>query len=129
MTIFDVLNDILFTKKRKCMNNVDDESTFNQYMTNRWISMYSGNLAVIINSTVNWFGGIFETKRDYYNFLHCIIPHVKRKRIHYIKKVKPEEELENVESLAKRLEISKREIKLYYEIQRRSSSTSTSKPT
>ena len=72
MTIFDVLNDILFTKKRKCMNNVDDESTFNQYMTNRWISMYSGNLAVIINNTVNWFGNIFETKRDYYNFF-CLL--------------------------------------------------------
>ena len=107
------------------MNNVDDESTFNQYMTNRWISMYNGNLAIIINSTVNWFGGIFETKRDYYNFLHCIIPHVKRKRIHYIKKVKQEEEFDNIDSLAKRLEISKREIKSYYEYSSQHSTTST----
>ena len=108
------------------MNNVDDESTFNQYMTNRWISMYSDNLAIIINSTVNWFGGIFEQKKDYYNFLHTIIPRVKRKRIHYIKKAKPEEDIDNLAAIAKRLELSKREIKLYYEFQRRSSAGSTS---
>ena len=125
MNIFNLLDDLLFSKKRKCLENIDDESSVNQYMTNRWISMYSGNLAIIINSTVNWFGTIFETKKDYYNFLHSILPRVSRKRIHYIKKAKNDQEFDNLDGLAKRLEISKREIKLYYELQRRSSANGT----
>jgi hypothetical protein len=129
VTIFDTLNDLLFTKKKTCLNNVDDESSFNQYMTNRWISMYSDNLAIIINSTVNWFGSVFEQKRDYYNFLHAVIPRVGRKRIHYIKKIKPEPEVNNISGMAKKLELSQREIKLYYECQRRTTSSSTSSTT
>ena len=53
MTIFDILNDILFTKKGNLLQNVDDEAAFNNYMINRWVSMYSPNLAIVINSTTN----------------------------------------------------------------------------
>ena len=129
MTIFDILNDILFTKKGNLLKNVDEESSFNNYMVNRWVSMYSPSLAIIINSTGNWLWSVFETKQDYYKFINTIIPRVSRKRIHYIKKVKPEDkpkELENVELLAKRLELSQREIKSYYEYSSEYSTTSTS---
>ena len=119
MTIFDYLNDLLFTKRGQPPDNIDEESNFNMYMTNRWISMYSSNLAIIINSTTNWLGGIFNTKSEYYKFVKCIIPRVNRKRIHYIKKKKPdtpEEEVDNIQLIAKRLELSQREIKSYYEL-------------
>lgn len=127
MTIFDCLNDILFTKRGKLLQNIDDESSFNQYMINRWISMYSPATATLINNTCNWLYSAFETKQQYYRFVSAVIPKLNFKRIHYIKKKKPEntEELENVELLAKRLEISQREIKSYYELQN-SCTTSTS---
>lgn len=118
MTIFDCLNDILFTKKNKLLKNVDEETEFNQYMINRWISMYSPNMATIINNTTNWLYSVFETKQQYYKFISRVIPKASFKRIHYIKKKKPEDtpkEIENIELIAKRLELSKREIKSYYE--------------
>ena len=120
MTIFDCLNDILFSKKRSLLGNVDDETTFNQYMINRWSSMYSPEMAVLVNNTVNWLYSTFETKQQYYNFVTSVFPRLKFKRIHYIKKQKPEdkpEQPDNVELLAKRLELSQREIKSYYEFQ------------
>lgn len=128
MTIFDSLNDILFTKKGKLLNNVDEETDFNQYMLNRWISMYSPGMATIINSTTNWLYSVFETKQQYYKFISCVVPRVSFKRIHYIKKKKPEDtpkEIENIELLAKRLELSKREIKSYYEYSSEYSASTT----
>jgi|APSaa5957512493_1039668.scaffolds.fasta_scaffold225065_2 hypothetical protein len=128
MTIFDILNDILFTKKGKLLQNVDDEAAFNNYMINRWISMYSPNLAIVINSTTNWLYSVFETKQDYYKFINKVIPKVQRKHIAYIKKKKPEEteETENLKLIAKRLELSEREIKSYYEFSSRQGHCTTS---
>lgn len=121
MTIFDCLNDILFTKRGKLLQNVDDEPNFNQYMINRWCSMYSPNMAVVINNTVNWLYSTFETKQQYYTFVKNVLPRVPNKRIHYIKKNKPtenkDETPDNTHLIAKRLELSQREIKSYYEFQ------------
>lgn len=117
MTIFDILNDILFTKKGKLLQNIDDESAFNMYMINRWVSMYSPGMATIINNTTNRLHSTFNTKDDYYRFINKVLPKVKRKHIPYIKKVKrdtPEDD-ENLKIIAKRLELSQREIKSYYE--------------
>lgn len=129
MTIFDCLNDILFTKRGKLLRNVDEENDFNQYMINRWVSMYSPAMAILVNNTTNWLYSIFETKQQFYQFTSSIFPRVGRKRIHYIKKVKKDEEdeIENLELIAKRLELSQREIKSYYEFQ--SSCTTSSNPT
>lgn len=117
MTIFDCLNDILFTKRGKLLQNADDEPAFNQYMINRWASMYSPQMALLVNNTVNWLYAVFETKQQYYKFVSNVFPKLHNKRIHYIKKNKTEstEEYPNVDILAKRLEISQREIKSYYE--------------
>ena len=92
--------------------------------------MHSPQMAVVVNNTVNWLYSIFETKKQYYNFVSTVLPRVPNKRIHYIKKKKPEQEqkVDNVELLAKRLELSQREIKSYYEFQN-NCSTSPGRPT
>ena len=119
MNIFDQLNDILFTKKKRCMSNIDDENNYVPYMINRWVSMYSPDHAMIINSTVNWMGQALETKLDHYNFLHSILPKSKWKRINYIKKVKEDKDEEDnkVQLLASTLELSEREVKYLLEQQ------------
>jgi len=126
VTIFDCLNDILFTKRGKLLQNVDDETSFNQYMINRWCSMYSPSMAILVNNTVNWMYSTFETKQQYYRFVTSIFPRLQNKRIHYIKKKKPEDikQFENVKLLAKRLELSEREIKSYYEYSSKHSTSS-----
>ncbi len=119
MTIFDYLNDILFTKRGNSLQNMDEESNFNTYMLNRWISMHSPALALVINNTTNWLHGVFETKQQYYQFVSKVLPQVNRKRIHYIKKAKrddPDTTDDNLRVIAKRLELSEREIKSYYEL-------------
>ena len=116
MTIFDFINDILFSKKGDKAENEDDEIQFNGYLINRWLSMYSPDMAVIINGTTNWIYPIFETKQQYYKFMVKVIPHVKQRYIQYIKKLKPQEdegEDENISILATNLELSEREIRQY----------------
>ena len=114
MTIFDYLSDILFTKETN-LTNADDEYEYNQYMVNRWASMYSPLMATLINNTSNWLYPILEDKSTHYNFLHSILPQVRRKHIPYIKKDKQKgtEEDINIKLMAKKLEISQREIKYF----------------
>lgn len=89
--------------------------------------MHSPSMATIINNTANWLYSTFETKQQYYKFISTIIPRVPFKRIHYIKKKKVEndDELENIELIAKRLELSQREIKSYYEFSQQSNVTTS----
>lgn len=121
MTIFDHLKDVLFTKRGELLHNVDDETTFNAYMINRWCSMHSPRMAILINSTCNWLYNVFETKQQYYKFVLSVLPKVPFKRIHYIKKQKNDNQEKkddnNIQLIAKRLELSQREIKSYYEFQ------------
>lgn len=93
--------------------------------------MHSPYMANIINSTTNWLYSTFETKQQYYKFVTSVIPKVPFKRIHYIKKKKIEdqENYENIHLIAKRLELSQREIKSYYEFSKQSNcSTSPDTP-
>ena len=115
ITIFNIINDALFHKKGNVINNISDESTFNGYMINRWISMYSPNMATVINYTSNKFYSIFDTKYDQYKFLCSVLPKVKPRRIFYIKKVnKKHNDIDKaVTILANNLELSKREINHY----------------
>lgn len=118
-TIFNYIDDLLFNKKRKFINIVNDDINFNQFMINRWASMYSPVIAKLLNNTTNRLSGCFETKEQFYKFIDSIIPKLKFKRLYYIKKIKhnKEDDPEHVDLLAKRLELSQREIKLYYEFQ------------
>ena len=83
-------------------------------MINRWVSMYSPNIAEIINHTTNRLFPIFETKKDNYKFLLAVLPKCNFRRIRYIKKVKRDKEDDAaVQMIAKNLELSKREINYY----------------
>jgi hypothetical protein len=115
MTIFDYLNDILFKKKGIHMTNIDEESSFNLYMVNRWITMYSTSIVDIINLTTNKYYSIFETNKEAYNFLIKITPKVKPRRIHYVKRISKSKQPSNIaiKQLANNLELSEREISYY----------------
>ena len=119
MNIFDYINNILFHKKDLPLSS--EENQFSGYLANRWISMYSPGLATVVNCSTNWLYPIFQTNQEYYKFLLTIIPRTRQKYIRYIKKVKLEnpEEInkdEEIGILAKNLELSKREVKMYLDI-------------
>jgi len=114
MTIFDFISSALFTKKKTCLNSVDEEGEFSPYMLNRWCSMHSPGVATICNA-LNKYLGVFENKTDLYSLFVAVLPRVPSKRISYIKKKKEEKKEEdvNIELLANNLEISKKEIAAY----------------
>ena len=84
-------------------------------MINRWISMYSPQMSVLINNTTNKYYGVFETKRENYKFLVSFLPKSRPYRISYIKKgTKDSNDMsEIVSTLAKHLELSEKEISYY----------------
>tara|TARA_B100001123_G_scaffold450743_1_gene623374 strand:- start:1103 stop:1504 length:402 start_codon:yes stop_codon:yes gene_type:complete len=116
-TIFDYINDILYHKKGTLIDNIEHESSYNPYMINRWLSMYSPQVATVVNFTSNRLYSIFETKAEAYNFMVNVMPHSSPRRIKYIKKNKTDkkEEEEIIGTLASNLELSKREINYYIE--------------
>lgn len=110
-TIFNFIDSVLFNKKK--LNTINESETqFNLYMVNRWCSMYSSDVAQIINETSNKYGKLFQTKQEQYEFVLNMLPRVKKKRINYIKKNKEETKKEDNDLvlLAKGMEISKREV-------------------
>jgi|TARA_R110000868_G_scaffold138335_3_gene352399 hypothetical protein len=113
-TIFDYVNAILHSKNKSVFTNMDDESTFSSYMINRWVSMYSPEMANMVNQTTNKYVNIFNTKQEFFNFYISVYPRLHQKRINYIKKTKSEKEKEEDEMLpliAKAQEMSLREVK------------------
>ncbi len=116
LNIFQILNDIIVTKKGNLLDNVEDEDQFIPFIVCRWLSMYSPEYAQIINETTNKHYNIFDTKKEWYEYLIRVLPKGSPGRIHYIKKEK-RKELNNfdeiVKFLAKRFEISRREVEQY----------------
>ena len=113
-TIFNYIDSVLFSKKK--LNKLNEEETeFNLYMVNRWCSMYSPDIAQIINETTNKYKEVFTLKQDQYNFCFNILPKRKKKKIEYFKKEKIENKSEDelIPALAKKMELSKREMKSY----------------
>lgn len=90
MTIFDYLNSVLYSKKRIELN-CDDESQFNLFMMNRWISFYSKELAGYINQTTNKTGSVFTSKQEQYDYIFNVVPKLRFKKLEYVKKVKKED--------------------------------------
>lgn len=113
MTIFDHIGAIIFKKDKDVLTSILDESTFSPYMTNRWLSMYSPEMAVIVNTTTNKYTSIFPDKRDHFNMFVSLFPRVRQKRIQYIKqKSELEDKREETISLfAKQRELSQREVR------------------
>ena len=113
-TIFNYIDSVLFTKKK--LNNLNEgETEFNIYMVNRWCSMYSPDIAQIINQTSNQYKELHALKQDQYDFCFNFFPKVKKKKLEYIKKQKQEKPLANLDQkiIAKNFEISERESKEY----------------
>ena len=50
-TIFDYIDSILY--KCKNLEIGENDSTWNLFMTNRWLSMYSSDMAILVNMTTN----------------------------------------------------------------------------
>ena len=85
-------------------------------MMNRWVSMYSPQMATIINYTTNIYYSVINSKRDHLKFMLNVIPKSKIYRINYIKKKKVTKDndiSDIVKYLAEQLELSEREIKYY----------------
>ena len=116
LNIFQILNDIIVTKRGDLLDNVEDEDQFIPFIVCRWLSMYSPEYAQIINETTNKHYNVFDTKKEWYEYLIKVLPKGSPGRIHYIKKEK-RKELNNfdeiVKFLAKRFEISRREVEQY----------------
>jgi hypothetical protein len=86
LNIFDIINNIAFSKKTITEGDAESEDSANVYMVNRWVSMIDGSAAHVINNTLNRYHNIFPKKNDAFNFLKDILPCYPRQRIHYIKK-------------------------------------------
>ena len=116
LNIFEILNDIIVTKKGNLLDNVEDEDQFIPFIICRWLSMYSPEYAQIINETTNKHYNVFDTKKEWYDYLIKVLPKGSPGRIHYIKKEK-RKDINNfdeiVKYLAKRFEISRREVEQY----------------
>ena len=110
MTIFDLLNSILHSKKRIDVN-LEDENVFSPFMINRWVSMYNGDLTCFVNNFLNRMLP-FDSKEGLYNFYFNLIPKLKFKRITYIKKADKKE----LDLLPTREFISRREMLMYVDL-------------
>lgn len=85
MIIFDFLSSVL-TSKKHIELDTECEKEFNLYMMNRWLSMYSSDVAALVNSTTNKWWSAFDNKQEQYDFLFYLIAKSKFKKINYIKK-------------------------------------------
>lgn len=112
--IFNYVDSVIFSKKKLNMIN-EGETQFSLYMLNRWCSMYSPDIAQIINETTNRYTKAVTLKQDQYEFSYNILPKCKKVKINYLKKNKIEKETKenNSKILSKNLEISEREVLNY----------------
>ena len=113
-TIFTHLNNIIHYKKVD--PSIESDNAYNPYMINRWVSMYSPQMATIVNHTVNTYWTVFTSKHQHNKFISGVIPKSKIYRINYIKKSKKDKSdtvSDIIEYLARKLELSEREIKYY----------------
>ena len=118
--LFDLIDKILFSKK-KIDVNIDDDN-IHPYIINRWVSMYSQDMTIIINNTGNRLYSVFDNNRMYYKFLQTLLPRVKNKRIFYIKKAKKQPDIshkdddnDNINIICSNMQRSRREVELLIE--------------
>ena len=121
-TIFDYVGAILHTKDRSKFTTMDDEQSFQPFMVNRWVSMYSPEMATVVNTTTNKYANLFKNKQDLFNFYVTVFPKLRNKRIAYIKKTKESKSTKKPEDdpvplMAQAVELSQREIRAYIEMQ------------
>ena len=116
--MFDYLNKVLYKTKAPDTSNINESDEFVPYMVQRWSSMYSPQVAVLINETSNRHWSVLSDKEMWFNYMHGVVPPCKFKRVSYIKKKKEEKvqtKKETLNKVANNLEISSREINQYVE--------------
>lgn len=87
MNIFDIINDIAFSKKTRTNFNLEEEKSIQPFLLNRWMSMLDPSAALIVNETLNKYGRNLSS-HECYKFLINVLPKYKFRRIEYIKKPK-----------------------------------------
>jgi len=117
--MFDYINKVLYKTKGPDTSNIKESEEFVPYMVQRWCSMYSPQIASLINCTSNRLWSALDDKELWFNYMHGVLPPCKFKRISYIKKKKDTELVtknkETVLKVANSLEISSREVSQYIE--------------
>jgi hypothetical protein len=117
--MFDYINKVLYKTKGPDTSNIKESEEFVPYMVQRWCSMYSPQIASLINCTSNRLWSALDDKELWFNYMHGVLPPCKFKRICYIKKKKDTELVaknkETVLKVANSLEISSREVSQYIE--------------
>lgn len=106
-TTFEHIANIINTKEQITLNTADE---FIPYMTQRWISMISPEIAYVLNETTNVSWGAMQDKQMWYDYFLTVVPKLGYKKLSYIKKTKSPPSAD-VTELARRLEISCREAK------------------
>lgn len=117
--MFEYLNRILFKTKNTSTESLNENSDFQPYIIHRWCSMYSPEVAVLLNQTSNLHWPGLQNNTEWFNYLYTVIPKTKFKHISYIKKKKEaalkKEQKQALQIISNKLEISSREVNLYVE--------------
>lgn len=116
MNFFQLQNKLFYSKKNDSgILDVEGEQSFSPFLLNRWLSFYSKDTVNFTNETLNKFHSLFDDKQQNYKLYYYLIPRLKFKRIHYIKKKQRvlEEEDINLSLIANNKQISVRELKQY----------------
>ncbi len=115
--MFDILNKILYKTKTPDVSNINENEEFVPFMIQRWCSMYSPEIANLLNETSNRQWSALNSKEDWYNYFDTVIPQGRYRTYKYIKKKKDTEikikNKETVNKVASTLEISSREVNQY----------------
>lgn len=114
--MFDHLNAILYKKKLSTFNTLNESTEFVPFLVQRWCTMHSSDIAVIVNETTNRYWPVYDSKQNWFVALDTVIPKCKFKKIAYFKKAKKDidtKEREYIQKIANTLEISTREVISY----------------
>lgn len=117
--MFEHLNKILFKTKASIDENLNEDSEFQPYLVHRWCSMYSAEIASLLNQTSNLHWSTLQNNTEWFVYLDSVIPRTRFKRINYIKKKKEtlvtKDRKQILLKVANKLEISSREVSQYIE--------------
>ena len=111
---FIILKDLFQTKSGKLVDAPDFRTNFSPFLIQRWVSMDSKDNAYLVNETTNklW-SGLEDDRELWYKLYMTLISKKVYKKIAYIKKAEKtvnEKRTKLVELLAKRNNISQREV-------------------
>lgn len=113
--MFNYLNGILY-KSTTDLSNIDVDPDFQPFLVQRWSTMYSADIAILINETTNRYWQSLSDNTTWYKLLDTTIPKCRYKKLIYLKKPKKEvadKNKDSIQKIAAKLEISSREVISY----------------